>query len=326
MLSCTKDTALPEPADVQTLPAVEPAAAAEDLDGRGLAALSAGRFWVLGLVLWAVLAVALNLSPAGRELNPYLSLTGLMVGFLVGLTGMGGGALLTPILILLFGFQPALAVGTDIAYASVTKVFGSWRHWRQGSVDKRLALWLALGSVPAGMFGATAVHFIRRHHGDTVDLVLYRSIGIALVLVGVLLVVRLLMKVDRDHPATDIRLSTLRKVATVAIGATMGFIVGITSVGSGTLLAFFLILFYPLAPRRIVGTDVFHATILLTCTGLVQLRFGNVDLWMVASLLLGSVPGVIMGSHLTTRTSARALRFALAVVLALSGLALLGKA
>ena len=277
-------------------------------------------------IAWVVAAVALNVSPVGRDLNPYLSITGLFVGFLVGLTGMGGGALLTPILILLFGFQPSLAIGTDIAYASITKVFGTWRHWKQGSVDKHLAMWLAFGSVPAGVLGATAVNFIKKSYGDAVDSILYRSIGIALIVVGVLLAIRLLMKACKDYPAEDIQMSTLRKVATVAIGATMGFIVGITSVGSGTLLAFFLILFYPLAPRRIVGTDVFHAMLLLGATALMQLRFGNVDPWMVASLLLGSVPGVIAGSHLTTRTPTRALRFALAAVLFLSGLALLGKA
>ena len=284
------------------------------------------RPWLLGIAVWAAAAVALNLSPLGHELNPYLSITGLFVGFLVGLTGMGGGALLTPILIFLFGFQPSLAIGTDIAYAAVTKVFGSWRHLKQGSVDKRVALWLALGSVPAGILGAMAVEFIKNNYGDMVDSVLYRAVGGALILVGILLVVRLLLKVDKVYPAEDIAMSTWRKVATVGIGASTGFLIGLTSVGSGTLLAMFLILFYPLATRRVVGTDVFHATILLGATALAQLRFGNVDLWMVASLLIGSVPGVIAGSHMTTRTPTKWLRFALAIVLFLSGLALLGKA
>ncbi len=284
------------------------------------------RLWIAAVAVWFAVAVALNLSPLGAQLNPYLSITGLLVGFLVGLTGMGGGALLTPILILLFGFQPSLAVGTDIAYAAITKVFGSWRHLKQGSVDKRLAMWLAFGSVPAGVLGATAVNFIKQNYGDGVDAVLYKAIGVALMLVGVLLVVRLVLKMDKHYPAEDIQMSSLRKAGTVAIGASTGFLIGITSVGSGTLLALFLILFYPLAPRRVVGTDVFHATILLGATALVQLRFGNVDLWMVGSLLLGSVPGVIMGSHLTARAPAKWLRFALAIILFLSGMALLGKA
>jgi uncharacterized membrane protein YfcA len=193
-------------------------------------------------------------------------------------------------------------------------------------VDRPLALWLALGSVPAGIMGAFAVNFIKENYGDAVNGVLYRAIGGALVLVGILIVVRLLLKTCQVCPAEDIHMSALRKAATVAIGASTGFLIGLTSVGSGTLLALFLILFYPLAPRRVVGTDVFHATILLGATGLAQLRFGNVDLWMVASLLIGSVPGVIAGSHMTARTPTTALRFALAVVLLLSGVALLGKA
>jgi uncharacterized protein len=141
----------------------------------------------------------------------------------------------------------------------------------------------------------------------------------------VLLAVRVFFNVEAHHEASDIHLSWKRKLASIAIGAGTGLIIGLTSVGSGTLLAMFLILFYPLAPRRIVGTDVFHATLLLGVTGLAQLRFGNVDLWMVASLLIGSVPGVIAGSHLTIRTPTRLLRVCLAAVLLLSGVAMLGK-
>lgn len=315
-----------EPVDVQVMPVPELAPSVDAPAAPARLPISLRQRWVLAIIVWLAVAVALNASPLGAQLNPYLSITGLLVGFLVGLTGMGGGALLTPILIFLFGFEPSLAIGTDIAYAAITKVFGSWRHLKQGSVDRGLALWLALGSVPAGILGATAVEFIKNNYGDRVDSVLYRAIGAALILVGVLLVIRLLMKVDKIYPAEDLKMSAARKLATVTIGASTGFLIGLTSVGSGTLLAMFLILFYPLATRRIVGTDVFHATILLGATALAQLRFGNVDGWMVASLLLGSVPGVIAGSHMTTRTPTRLLRFALAVVLVLSGIALLGKA
>ena len=279
--------------------------------------------WWPALGAWAIGALVIYLSPAAGHLNPYLTLTGVLVGFLVGLTGMGGGALMTPILILLFGFAPTLAVGTDITYAAITKVFGSWRHLTQKSVDRPLALWLALGSVPAGLAGASAVHAISERGGDVVDVVLYRTIGVALIVVGVLLVVRLLMKMPVATRTTNLPMSTRRKVMTVAIGATAGFIIGLTSVGSGTLLAMFLILLYPIAASRIVGTDVFHATILLGATSLAQLHYGNVDTWMVASLVIGSVPGVIAGSHLTVRTPTKALRVCLAVVLLLSGIAMI---
>jgi len=291
-------------------------------EGRRRARLSA---WWPAVGAWALASALAYLTPAGEHLNPYLTLTGLLVGFLVGLTGMGGGALMTPILILLFGFKPTLAIGTDIAYAAITKVFGSWRHVKQGSVDLPLSLWLALGSVPSGLLGASLVHALGVRGGDVVDAVLYRAIGTALVVVGVLLVVRLLMKAPVATRTTNLPLSTRRKLATIAIGATTGFIIGLTSVGSGTLLAMALILFYPIAASRIVGTDVFHATILLGATGIAQFHYGNVDVWMVASLLLGSVPGVIAGSHLTIKTPTKALRACLAVVLFLSGLAMLAK-
>ncbi len=267
---------------------------------------------------------AVYLTPAGHSLNVYLTLTGVLVGFLVGLTGMGGGALMTPVLILLFDFRPTLAIGTDIAYAAITKVFGSWRHLQQKTVDLPLALWLALGSVPAGLLGATAVHLLSER-GHAVDEVLYLVVGIALVAVAVMMAARLLMKQPVATRMTNLPMSWRRKALTVVIGATTGFIIGLTSVGSGTLLAMFLMLLYPIAASRIVGTDVFHATILLGATGLAQLGYGNVDLWMVGSLLLGSVPGVIAGSHLTVRTPTRALRGVLAVLLLLSGIAMIFK-
>jgi hypothetical protein len=283
------------------------------------------RRWLFAIAGWGLAALLLFLSDFGDSLNPLLSLTGLFVGFLVGLTGMGGGALMTPILILFFNFQPSVAIGTDIAYAGITKIFGSWRHYRHGSVDVPLAFWLAAGSIPFGLLGATAIAYLARERSDIVDAVLYRSVGVALIVVGVLLAVRVWFNIEAHHEATNLHLSWQRKLASMAIGAGTGLIIGLTSVGSGTLLAMFLILFYPLAPRRIVGTDVFHATMLLGVTGLAQLRFGNVDLWMVASLLIGSVPGVMAGSHLTIRAPTRLLRICLAIVLFLSGVAMLAK-
>ena len=257
----------------------------------------------------------------GADLNPYLSLTGLLVGFLVGLTGMGGGALMTPILIFFFGFQPTMAIGTDVTYAAVTKIFGSWKHWRQGSVDVPLALWLATGSVPSALVGVAAVTYIKNNYGDLINNILYRAIGSALMMVGVLLIVKVVMHVDQKHRRENIRMTTRRKIATVGLGIACGFIIGLTSVGSGTLLAVFLILFYPLTTDRIVGTDVFHAMILLSITGLAQIGVGNVDLWMVTALLMGSIPGVLIGSQLTVHAPTRVLRSILAVILFLSGLA-----
>jgi uncharacterized protein len=300
----------------ETLPPFRPTA--------GRAGAARGR-WVGTLAAWAAVVAATYLA-AGSHLNPYLSLTGLFVGFAVGLTGMGGGALMTPILIFFFGFSPTMAIGTDVTYAAVTKIFGSWRHWRQGSVDVPLALWLAAGSVPASLVGVEAVNYLKHNYGDILDGILYRAVGSALMAVGVLLIVKVIMHTDRKHRRENLSLTVRTKMLTVLLGAATGLIIGLTSVGSGTFLGVFLILFYPLANDRIVGTDICHAMILLLATGVAQISVGNVNLWMVGALLLGSIPGVLIGSHLTLRTPNRLLRTILAVVLFVSGLALLGKA
>jgi len=293
--------------------------------GSGIIELARRRFWWLGAASWvAVLAVAY--VAAGDRLNPYLTLTGLLIGFLVGLTGMGGGALMTPILIFVFGFKPTLAIGTDITYAAVTKWFGAWRHWRHGSVDLPLTFYLAVGSVPSTLLGVGLINLLKNTYGERLDSLLYRLIGTALVAVGVTLILRSVMRADAAHRREDIALPLKRKVLTIALGAATGFIVGLTSVGSGTFLAMFLLVAYPLATSRVVGTDVFHAAILLGAAAIAQASIGNVDPWMVLALLLGSIPGVVAGSALTIHTPNRLLRICLAIVLLLSGLAMFGKA
>jgi uncharacterized membrane protein YfcA len=306
------------------VPAAPTAASSPSLTGR-TAAFGGRHVWWLAGVAWATLTVAAY-GVAGGHLNPYLSLTGLLIGFLVGLTGMGGGALMTPILIIFFGFKPTLAVGTDVTYAAITKTFGAWRHWRLGSVDLPLVLYLALGSVPSTLAGVGLVHYLQTVYGAQLDSLLYRAIGVALVIVGVTLVARSVVKTDSSHRRENIRLSTRRKIFTVMLGAATGFVVGLTSVGSGTFLGMFLLTAYPLATSRVVGTDVFQAAILLYATALAQASIGNVDLWMVAALLVGSIPGIIAGSHLTIRTPNRVLRVCLAAVLLLSGIVMYGKA
>ncbi len=281
--------------------------------------------WGIGLAGWGVIVAVVYLT-YGQHLNGYLSVAGLLVGFLVGLTGMGGGALMTPVLIFVFGFQPTMAIGTDVTYAAVTKIAGSWKHWRQGSVDIPLALWLALGSIPAALVGVASVAYAKQAYGEVINTFLYRAIGSALMMVGVLLIVKVVMHVDKAHRRENIKMTRRLKIMTVALGACTGFIIGFTSVGSGTFLAVFLILFYPLTTDRIVGTDIFHAMILLLITGLAQIGVGNVNLWMVASLLMGSIPGVLLGSQLTVKAPTRVLRSILAAALFLSGLALLFKA
>ncbi len=319
-LAAPADEEIFDPEIDETIPPFRPGP-----EPSGLSAGAWFRRWGVGLAGWGVFVLVVYLT-AGVHLNAYLSLAGLLVGFLVGLTGMGGGALMTPVLIFFFGFQPTMAIGTDITYAAVTKIAGSWKHWRQGSVDIPLALWLALGSIPASLVGVATVAYAKNTYGDVIDNILYRAIGSALMMVGVLLIVKVVLHVDKAHRRENIKMTRRLKLLTVTLGLCTGFIIGFTSVGSGTFLAVFLILFYPLTTDRIVGTDIFHAMILLLVTGLAQIGVGNVNLWMVASLLMGSIPGVLLGSQLTVKAPTRVLRSILAAVLFLSGLALLLKA
>ena len=246
------------------------------------------------------------------------SLAGLAVGILVGMTGMGGGSLMTPILILLFGFDPKTAVGTDILHGAVFKSFGAVRHRMLGTVHARLALWMLLGSAPMSLVGVQ----IASGFGDGADSVMGKIVGAALILGGLGFVAKTFLsgKVD-DAPFL---LVTRDKVIAVTIGALCGFVVGLTSVGSGTFFGLAMLLIYPLTARKIVGTDVFHAAALLWVAGASHLLHGNVDLHAMAWLLVGSIPGVLLGSQMSIKIPDTALRIGFAVVLILSGIKLVG--
>jgi uncharacterized membrane protein YfcA len=254
-------------------------------------------------------------------------LFGLGVGVLVGTTGMGGGSLMTPLLILVVGVKPVVAVGTDLAYAAVTKTVGGWRHLRNGTVNTPLALWLAVGSCPAALAGVWVLERLHAAYGDDFDVLMLVLIAAALLLTGLLVILRSLALADAHRrERADLVLERRHKVAAVALGATIGFVLGITSAGSGTLIAVGLILAFRLTPIRVVGTDVAHAAVLLWVAAAAHVVSGNVDFGLAATLLLGSVPGVWLGSNLAARLPAEGLRAALGIVLLASGLALLGKA
>jgi uncharacterized membrane protein YfcA len=258
-------------------------------------------------------------------MDPAIVLFGLGVGVLVGTTGMGGGSLMTPLLILLFGIKPVVAVGTDLAYAAVTKTVGGYRHWRAGTVDGKLAFWLAVGSCPAALVGVHVLNVLRDVYGDDFDQMLILAISGALLLTGALVLLRALVLSGSGERA-ELELETRHKVAAVALGATIGFVLGVTSAGSGTLIAIGLILGFRLTPRRVVGTDVAHAAVLLWVAAAAHLLSGNVDLGLAGTILVGSIPGVWLGSALAVRLPERGLRPALGVVLLTSGLALMTKA
>jgi len=260
-------------------------------------------------------------------MDPLVVVFGLGVGMLVGLTGIGGGSLMTPLLILVVGTQPVVAIGTDLAYGALTKTVGGWRHLRQGTVDTRLSTWLALGSVPGALVGVFLVERLHRAHGDRFDDVLLVCIAVALLVVALAVLVRalLLPKLVASEVHTA-NLTGRRRGSATIIGAVLGLVLGFTSLGSGALVGLVLILFFRLTPHRVVGTDVFHAAILLWAAGLAHLAAGNVDLALMANILLGSVPGVWIGAALITRVPTNGLRPALGCVLLGSALAVLSKA
>jgi uncharacterized membrane protein YfcA len=243
-------------------------------------------------------------------------IAGLAVGVLVGMTGMGGGSLMTPMLILIFGFDPKTAVGTDILHGAVFKSFGAWRHRKLGNVHVPLAAWMLLGSAPLSLVGVQ----IASSFSDGTQSAMGRVVGATLIAGGFGFLVKTFIRgVQTD---TALHLSRRDKVAAVVIGATFGFVVGLTSVGSGTFFGLAMLLVYPLTARRIVGTDMLHAAALLWVAGAGHLLHGNVDVHAIGWLLIGSIPGVLLGSHLSVRIPEQALRIAFAFVLVLSGVKL----
>jgi uncharacterized membrane protein YfcA len=252
-----------------------------------------------------------------------LTLVGLGIGLLVGATGMGGGSLMTPILVLGFDFPPITAVGTDIFHGAIFKTIGAWRHRVLGHVHARLTFWFALGSIPASIAGVVLVEALQRRYGDDIDDVATIVLGAALVLaaVGLLAKTVILGQTGNDRPYV---LARRDRVLAVSIGLVGGFLLGLTSVGSGTFFGLMLIMLFPLTAAKVVGTDIFHAALLLWAAGMAHVVGGNVDLEATAWLALGSIPGVLAGSQLTVRLPETTIRLALGIVLFVSGLKLVG--
>src|SRR3954451_2437933 len=250
------------------------------------------------------------------------TLSGFLIGVLVGLTGMGGGSLMTPILVIVFGFKPTYAVGTDILHGAIFKSFGAVRHRRLGTVHARLTLWMFLGSGPMSLLGVALATHLKHVYGDGIQSLEAYAIGAALIIGGLGLVAKTFIK-RGIQPSDDPFIMSIRdRWIAFTIGAVFGFVVGLTSVGSGTFFGLVMVLVYPLTVPKIVGTDIFHAAALLWVAGAGHLVAGNVDLHAMFWLLLGSIPGVLLTSQLTLRLPGQALRLALATVLMLSGVKL----
>jgi hypothetical protein len=259
-------------------------------------------------------------------MDPAIIFFGLGIGVLVGMTGMGGGSLMTPLLILIFGIQPTTAIGTDIFYSAVTKTVGGWRHLRMKTVNMELVKWLALGSVPAAVGGVALVSVIEHHVGEErLDSLVYAVLGGTLLMVGIITLARALILRNLVDERDRFDVERRHKVAAVAIGATTGFVIGITSAGSGTVIAILLIAVYRLAPKKVVGTDVFHAAVLLWAAGIAHWVGGNVDFTLAGNILIGSVPGVIVGAALSSKAPQGFIRTALGLVLVGSGIVTIQK-
>jgi uncharacterized membrane protein YfcA len=255
--------------------------------------------------------------------DPLVILFGFGVGILIGLTGIGGGSLMTPLLILFAGVQPVVAIGTDLAYGAITKTLGGWRHLRKGTVDLGVSKWLAVGSMPGALLGVWAAeHFAR----GSQDWLLYVIAGVLLVVALSILLRALFLRkaIERERHSVD--MTRRARGSAIVIGFVLGAALGLTSVGSGALIGLALILVFRLTPHRVVGTDVFHAAILLWTAGIAHWIGGNVDFGLMGTILLGSLPGVWIGTHLIDHVPADGLRPALGCVLLGSALGVFTKA
>jgi uncharacterized membrane protein YfcA len=251
-----------------------------------------------------------------------LSAAGLLIGLLVGMTGMGGGSLMTPLLVLLFGFSPSVAIGTDILHGAVFKTVGGIRHRVLGTVHARLSGWMLLTSAPMSLVGVVLATWVRDTYGDDGQDAMAQILGGALIVGALGLAAKSFIKF-RESSDAPFLLSWRDRIAALAIGFFGGLIVGLTSVGTGVFFGLTMLIVFPLRSAKVVGTDIFHAAALLWVAGLGHLVAGNVDLGATGWLLLGSIPGVLLGSQVTVKLPDRLLRLALAVVLTLSGVKLL---
>lgn len=249
-----------------------------------------------------------------------VTVAGLLVGLVVGLTGMGGGALMTPVLVLLFGVSPLAAVSSDVVASLVIKPIGGGVHLRRGTVNGRMVLWLALGSVPAAFGGVLLLRALSP--GPEVQGLVKTCLGVALLVVATGLVIRPLLVRGRQSLA-DAKV-VVRPLPTLIIGVVGGVVVGVTSVGSGSLMIILLMLLYPrLKLSQLVGTDLCQAVPLVASASLGHLLFGQFQLALTASILVGAIPGVYIGARLSSRAPDHLIRPALVVVLSASALKLL---
>ena len=255
---------------------------------------------------------------------PYI-FSGFLVGMLVGVTGVGGGSLMTPLLVFLFGFQPAVAVGTDLLFAAITKTSGVWvHHGKHGSVNWKVVGLMAIGSLPFAVITIFVIRHLISIGQQTSGLITY-ALGIALILTACALLVRsyLLRNSERVVDGGDIaagRFDKLQVPATILVGAVLGVLVTLSSVGAGAMGTIAILFLYPrMSTLKVIGTDLAHAIPLTAVAGIGHWSLGHVDFTLLGSLLIGSVPGIWIGSHLSAKIPEKVLRPILASILLLIG-------
>ncbi len=254
-------------------------------------------------------------------MNWAIAAAGLLGGFMVGMTGMGGGALLTPILILFFNIDPLSAVGSDLVVSLVMKPIGGGVHLRRGNVNRAMVGWLSLGSVPAAFGGVLLLKAL----GADASANLKPLLGAVLLVAALSMIAKPMIQKRRKPSGETVEAIEVRPVRTMAIGAIGGLLVGLTSVGSGSLIIVMLLIAYPtLLARELVGTDLIQAIPLVGAAALGHLLFGDVSFALTGSLLVGGIPGVYVGARLSAGAPDRVLRPTLFVVLVSTGLKLVG--
>jgi len=257
-----------------------------------------------------------------QTLNLVNSLAGLGVGVIVGLTGVGGGSLMAPIMVLIFGVAPATAVGTDLWFAAITKIFGGWIHGKKGTIDWQILRRMFGGSLPAAAL--TLLWLYESGMGQSKSGLMVKALGCTLILSSFAALFRTRFHAigEKIRGTRPVQFKAMQPALTVVAGLILGFLVTVTSIGAGALGAVMLLYLYPrrLTPSSLVGTDIVHAIPLTILAGTGHLLMGNVDYNLLGNLLIGSIPGIVFGSLAAVYAPAAIIRTAIAVVLALVGL------
>lgn len=254
-----------------------------------------------------------------------IPLLGFIVGVMIGISGMGGGSLMTPAMILLLGIRPVTALGTDLIYMALTKSFGAVQYYRKATLDFNIVKYLLLGGIPSSLLGIILVTGVAFDIGIRVDSFINQSLGLVLIPAAILI---LFQATGRKSGVSNIFSNNSgfkRNMITVIAGSLVGFLVSITSVGSGTLLLPFLLFSYNLIPTKLIGTDMLFAAVITGIAGLAYLSLSVVDLSLLALLMTGSIPGVYVGSRMGHKLPIKYIRLILGVILFITAISLLIK-